>query len=119
MYQGGIRVPLIISGKGVTRKGEKENALVNIDDIYATILELAGADLEGGIYNSLSFDHLLQGESGSTRTYNYSEIRDGGLNDYTIRNEEYKLIKFEDSTEELYHITIDSFEITDLIAAVA
>ena len=50
---------MIVSGAGIERQGEREEALVHVADIYATILELAGAELPGGIHNSLSFEHLL------------------------------------------------------------
>ena len=111
LYQGGIRVPMIISGVGVTRMGERENALVHVCDLYATILELTGAKLQGGIYNSLSFAPLLRGDPSSTRLYNYSEIND----DWTIRNQQYKLIQYADGTQEFYDLLIDSLETTDLI----
>jgi len=73
VYQGGAHVPLIISGAGVTRQNEQENALVAATDLYATILELTGGDLAGGVNNSHSFKHLLSGTTGSKRTHNYTE----------------------------------------------
>ena len=42
VYEGGVRVPMIVSGKGVSRQGEREVALINGTDFYATILQLAG-----------------------------------------------------------------------------
>jgi arylsulfatase A-like enzyme len=42
MYQGGIQVPLIVAGAGVSAKGKTCRALVNTTDLYATCLELAG-----------------------------------------------------------------------------
>ncbi len=116
LYQGGIRVPFIVAGKGVSRKGERESALVHVLDIYATILELAGADLPGGIYNSLSFKHLLTGESGAKRSYNYSEVGGNfGTQGYTIRDDQYKIIKFDSGTEEMYDLLNDSLELNNLL----
>lgn len=115
LYQGGLRVPLIISGAQVTRKGERESALVHITDLYATILELTGSELDGGIYNSQSFKHLLSNESGPTRTYNYSEINKETDNGHVIRNEEYKLIQFDDKEDEFYNLIKDSFELDNII----
>ncbi|MEO0405013.1 MAG: sulfatase-like hydrolase/transferase, partial [Bacteroidota bacterium] len=51
LYEGGIRVPMVISGAGVTRIGEVESGLTQAADIHATILELAQIDLNGGIHN--------------------------------------------------------------------
>jgi len=116
LYQGGIRVPMFISGKGVTRKGVRESALISVNDIYATILELAGDTLEGGIYNSLSFKHLLDGTEGPTKKYNYIDFRDGNQNGWTVRNHQYKLIEFPlGGTQEMYDLIADSLEFNDLM----
>ena len=112
LYQGGIRVPLIISGAGVSRQGEREAALVMVADLFATILEVAGAELPGGRFNSLSFDHLFDNSEGSTRDYNYSDRDDG----YAIRGPRYKLIE-RDGNQEFYDLELDSFETNDLLLA--
>lgn len=111
LYQGGIRVPMIVSGAGVTRQGEREPALIHVADIHATILEIAGAELPGGLYNSLSFHHLLTNSSGTTRDYNYSEYDTG----WTIRDAQYKLIEHDDGSQEFYDLLADSLEFTDLL----
>lgn len=115
LYQGGVRVPLIIAGAGVTRKGEKEPALVHIADLYATILEAAGADLAGGLYNSLSFYPLLSGGDFLGRKFNYTEIGREDPNGWVIRDSRYKLIEFEGGTQEFYDLQIDSFELNNLL----
>lgn len=38
LYQGGVRVLFFISGAGVARKGERENSLVHVADIFSTVL---------------------------------------------------------------------------------
>lgn len=112
VYQGGAHVPLIISGAGVSRQNEQENALVHATDLYATILEITGGNLEGGVNNSHSFKHLLSGTTGSKRVHNYTELGD----DWTIRDEQYKLIEFADGTQEFYDLIADTFETTNLIS---
>ena len=42
VYQEGIHVPFIISGPSVVNQGRVSNALVNVQDLFATILELTG-----------------------------------------------------------------------------
>ena len=42
LYQGGIHVPMIVSGAGVTRAGQREGALINTTDLFATVADLAG-----------------------------------------------------------------------------
>ncbi len=111
MYQGGVHVPMIVAGAGVTRQNVQENKMVNSIDFYATILEIAGTDLPGGIHNSLSFKHLLDNTDGPTRPYNYAEIE----GDWTIRNEQYKVIQFADGTQEFYDLMADPLEDNNLI----
>ncbi len=113
VYQGGAHVPLIISGVGVSRQNEQENALVHATDLYATILELTGGDLAGGVNNSHSFKHLLSSTTGSKRVHNYTELGD----DWAIRDEQYKLIEFENGTQEFYDLVADELETTNLITS--
>ena len=127
MYQGGVRVPFIVAGKGVTRPGAREEALVHVTDIHATILEAAGtptecegacAQVQGNLFNSLSFYHLLSDETEAkpTRDYNYIEVNNGGDNNsgWSIRNDRYKLITFNSGAQEFYDLQIDSFELNAL-----
>ena len=44
VYQGGVRVPLLVAGAGVVNPGRLVPALANTVDLYPTILELAGID---------------------------------------------------------------------------
>ncbi|GAB5554062.1 MAG: hypothetical protein Sapg2KO_36530 [Saprospiraceae bacterium] len=115
LYQGGVRVPLIIAGAGVTRQGEEELAMVHIADIYATILEAVGADLAGGLYNSLSFYPLLSGGDFLGRKFNYTEIGREDPSGWTIRDQRYKLIAFDDGSQEFYDLQTDSFELNNLL----
>jgi arylsulfatase A-like enzyme len=116
LFQGGIRVPFIVSGAGVERIGERESALVHITDLYATLLEVVGAELPGGIFNSLSFKHLLNNTEGNTRDYNFSEQNENGSNEFTIRNSRYKLIEsITNETQAFYDLLEGSLETTNLL----
>ena len=42
VYQQGIHVPFIISGPSVVNQGRVSNALVNVQDLFSTIVELTG-----------------------------------------------------------------------------
>ena len=116
LYQGGVHVPMFVCGDGVTRVGERENAMVHVNDMYATILDLNGANLPGGIYNSLSFNHLLTGSAGPTKDYNYTELTQDTTTGYAIRSSQYKLIHHASGYEEFYDLSIDTFETNNIIA---
>ena len=111
LYQGGVHVPMIVAGAGVSRQNERENKMVNAVDFYATVLEIAGADLPGGIYNSLSFNELLSNAEAPSRPYNYAEIE----GDWTIRNAQYKFIQLANGTQEFYDLLADPLEVNNLI----
>jgi len=115
VYEGGIRVPLFISGKGVSRAGEDENGLTHAADLHATILELAGYQVDGGINNSLSLKSSLSCENTINREYIYTDYDNSGTLEWAIREDEYKLIEDENGNQEFYNVATDIFEQTDLL----
>ena len=108
--EGGIRVPMVVSGHGVTRQGERESALINGTDFYATILAMAGQ--EAAIVNdSYPFNELLSGDTNSfARDMAFSQGDEG----VTARNQRYKLIANSDDTRSLYDLEQDISERTNL-----
>ncbi|QOD61576.1 sulfatase-like hydrolase/transferase [Polaribacter haliotis] len=110
LYQGGINVPMVVSGKGVSRMSVREDALITSTDLYTTIGNIAGVSTTE-IYNSISFSKLFMDENTTQRNFAYSEKEDA----YTVRNATYKYIKFTNGTEELYKLSTDAYEGTNLI----
>lgn len=115
LYEGGVRVPMIISGQGVTRKGERETGLAQVNDLYATIIEAGSNDLPGGIYNSYSILPSFTQENAIKRNYVYSERRTNGTMQWAIRNQQYKLIQDENGNQEFYRIDENLNEEDNLI----
>ena len=115
VYQGGINVPMIISGKNVTRFNSTEDALINLTDLFATIADIAGT-ATAEINDSKSFKELLTNSNASKRQFAYTEVGyDSGKTDYTVRNATHKYIYFQDGSEALYNLSIDAFETTNLL----
>lgn len=121
MYQGGLRVPLLISGPGVV-PGQTD-ALVSVADLFSTVLELSGVkNLPES--DSVSLVPYLANTGLSLRSYVYSDrFRPNGENvlQYTlrtraVRDRQYKLIRRLTSPDELYDLQVDPFERTNLIA---
>ena len=78
MYEGGINVPLIISGARVQNPNRESGALVNTTDLFATVLNLAGVDPSAVItdrpLDSVSLMPIIEDSTpGSLRDYVYSE----------------------------------------------
>lgn len=115
MYQGGVNVPMVVAGVGVTRTNVQEDALVHTTDLFSTISTIAGITTSS-IENSTSFYPLLSNENATSREYVYTEISDNGTG-YAIRNASYKYIKNINGTEELYNLTVDAYENVNLIGS--
>jgi arylsulfatase A-like enzyme len=115
IFEGGIRVPLVVSGAGVTRHGEREDQLVVATDLYATLAELGGIPA-GEIGNSFSFAPLLTDAAAATgRTVSFSEMCNGTQAFYAVRNERYKL-SYNNGTWGLYDLVSDPMEATNRFA---
>jgi arylsulfatase A-like enzyme len=113
LYQGGVNVPMIVSGYGVNRVGEREDALLHTTDLYTTIANMAGVSTSE-INNSKSFYQQLTFTDSEEREFVYTEKEDG----YAIRNARYKLMKFDNGEEELFHLITDPYENTNLIGTI-
>jgi arylsulfatase A-like enzyme len=90
-WEGGAKVPMVMAGAGVTRKG-REAALVNGVDLYATIAAAAGIPVKKA-NDGYSILPLLSDAKASTgRNYALTEFCTPGVSRFAIRDQEYKLI---------------------------
>ena len=126
-YEGGINVPLIVSGPAVQQGGREVTALVNVVDVFATALELAGA-LDAVppfvTHDSVSLAPYLQDPNQPPlRAFAYSEQFTGttwpapNQNGYAIaRDDRFKLIHYYGSTQDkLFDLLADPWETTNLV----
>jgi len=122
VYNGGVHVPLLITGPGVTH-GEQSDALVNTTDLFATLLDMAGAGLKAVpddiVLDTISLmPYLTDPETPSIREWIYTDlfVTDEGVQSgqYAIRNEGYKLL-VRYGAEEFYDLTADPYEYHDLL----
>ena len=116
VYQGGVAVPMIVSGRGVTRRGEREDALVSSVDLFATIADLAGAGTTE-FNDSISFAGLLSSAGPGPRSYAYTEVDNDARDQegWAIRNNQYKLLQELSRPEELYDLQADPMEQVNLL----
>ena len=120
IYEGGIRVPLVVAGAGVTRRGEREDALVEGVDVPATILDLVGAH-NTRFHDGRSFAGALTSPSFDGRDHLYMDaIRAEPFSDgrpgWAVRNADLKLIEYDDGGRELYDMRADLGEGQNLVA---
>ncbi len=113
-YEGGVRVPLIFAGAGVTRRG-REDSLFETADLYATILDVAGVAGVSHVNDSFSVKPLLTDEAASSgRTFSFSEISNGtSQRQYGLRDTRFKLVNNLGKWE-LYDLVADPHEATNL-----
>lgn len=120
-YEGGIRVPLIVYWPGHVAKGSQSSQYVMVEDLFPTILEMAGVDYRNRVnqvVDGLSFVPYLR----------YPELRNESRPLFwhfphtydqfpysTVRKGEWKLIyRHLDQSLELYNIRADLSESNNL-----
>jgi arylsulfatase A-like enzyme len=117
VYEGGVRVPLVVAGPGVSRKG-RESQLVAAPDIYATIADLAGVPLTNNtVNNSYSVVPLLSSNPSATgRKYSFTELcanTGTGPKQFAIRDQRYKLL-YNGTAWEMFDLETDPWETTSI-----
>ena len=112
LYQGGINVPMFISGNGVSRTGMDTNLLTGTD-LFATIAQIAGVNVNE-YEDSKGFKSLFSQSSG-IRNFQYSELKDGSNESWTISDGSYKLFKKDTGSEEMYYLISDPYEQINLL----
>lgn len=121
-YEGGVRVPWIIHWPGVTVPGAESPAPIITTDIFPTVLEMVGIPAEPAhTIDGVSLVAHLRGQPAPARDalfWHYPHYHIGGATPYSaVRMGDWKLIHFfEDDRAELYNLTNDLGETTDLAA---
>lgn len=121
LYEGGIRVPLIIKWPGKITPGTKTDEAVINTDIFPTLLEMAGLELlpEAHI-DGRSMVPVIEGKTQKKRTFFWHSPRarpysTGDYNSTAIMIGDYKLIDwFDQGRVELYNIKNDIGEQNNL-----
>jgi len=122
LYEGGIRVPLIVRWPGVVRPGSVCDVPVTSADLYPTMIEMASAKRDPSrIVDGESFVPLLRQSGGLTRKAVYwhypldTSHFLGGRSAGAIRSGNLKLIEFYDNGQtELYDLAKDPGETESL-----
>ncbi len=124
IYQGGVSVPFIISGPSVVNPNRVSNALVNTTDLFATILELFGHSTwssqisSNKPVDSKSILPILKNTATEVRTWAFTEVFKNptiAADGKAIRNDEYKLLQFDNGKQEFYNLKNDLSESSDLL----
>jgi arylsulfatase A-like enzyme len=123
LYEGGIRVPLVVSWPGVAKKGTTVATPVTTVDLYPTLLELCGAAAPAGqTLDGTSLAGLLRGGKSPTRErlfWHFPCYVGRATPASAVRDGDYKLIEFfeDGGSVELYNLRDDPDEKRDLAAS--
>ncbi|HEX5012497.1 MAG TPA: sulfatase-like hydrolase/transferase [Planctomycetota bacterium] len=125
LYEGGINVPLIVSGKGVAA-GAECTSLVSLTDLFATVAELESVPQTTGLDSVSLVPYLTHPLQPSLRQTVFSEwFVPPGFPPYAehhraVRDERFKLVRHEKkgvTSEEFFDLDADPFELQDLLQA--
>jgi arylsulfatase A-like enzyme len=95
LYEGGHRVPLIVSWPGRYEAGRVVSAVVCLNDLFATLADVMDEPLPpGSAEDSVSFKTLLEGQTAEVRQDLISLSQNGSL---AIREQHWKLLTCPDS----------------------
>ncbi|UMB62051.1 sulfatase [Lutibacter sp. A80] len=131
-YEGGIRVPYIISWNGVVQPNSVSNTPISNLDFYPTFMDVVGVELPNKILDGTSILPVLKGESIEERALyyhfpiylqSYNKEKDDARDPLfrtrpgsVIIEGNWKLHQyFEDDALELYNLSTDIGERTNLI----
>lgn len=114
LYEGGIRVPLMVRWPGVVPEGSLSRHQAYFGDFMATAAELAGVRPPSGL-DSLSFVPSFAGHRDQpAHDFLYWEFHGGGSHFRAARSGDWKGIEFYDGRFELFHLGSDLGETRDL-----
>jgi arylsulfatase A-like enzyme len=117
VYEGGIRVPMIIKWPGIVKAGTRTDHISAFWDILPTFAEISGAEIISQI-DGISILPALTGREQKKHKYLYWEFHEEG-GKVAVRMNDWKGIKLNagnpSQTEvELYNLATDAGEITNV-----
>ena len=126
VYEGGLRVPLIVAWPGRIPAGMTESRVTGFEDWFPTLLDLTGAPPPPGVeLDGVSFAPTLLGRPQPARPFLYREFHGVG-GQVAVREGDWKLVRrhllpaparpAEMPTTELYDLAADPAEARNLAA---
>jgi len=116
-YEASSHIPFFVSGFNIEKSSSQSDALVSLEDIAPTLLDLAGVQIPEGM-DGKSLAPFLQGQTPETRETIFGECGSGGKLAHQFMVEgDLKYIWFAKTNEEqLFNLKEDPQERSDLSA---
>ena len=120
VYEGGVRVPFVISWPARLKAGSTYDRPVSSLDVTATALSLAGVTFPSE--RRLDGVNLIPFLRGETQAAPHTNLfwriwRTGGEQSYAVRSGDWKLVRNGKQPDELYDLSTDIGEAKDLASA--
>ncbi|MHC4371397.1 MAG: sulfatase/phosphatase domain-containing protein, partial [Planctomycetota bacterium] len=106
LWEESARCPLIIKAPGLTSAGKKCHRLVNLMDLYPTLIDLCGLPPKSDIAGR-SIKQLL---AKPDTKWGYPALTTYQKGNHSIRSERWRYIRYADGVEELYDHRSDPME---------
>ena len=126
LYEGGIRVPLIVRWPDVIKPNSISDQAVHCIDYYPTFAEILGVDVSDRQLDGVSFARLLTGEATRLERANLfwhfpgymdARARPSSVIQRRVGDEYYKLFYYYETEKwELFNLTEDLSEKNDLLS---
>ncbi len=124
LFEGGVKIPCIVSGADITSPGRTHDGLISLVDVFTTVLDLAGQSAgviaDGAATDSRSFaPYVVDPAADVIHTCQFSErfVSPGSTpsnNDgKTVKQDGWKLIRFDDGTENLFNLANENRNLFD------
>jgi arylsulfatase A-like enzyme len=115
IYEEGVRIPLMVKYPGGAHAGETIGARVSIMDIFATVLEVAGAPAAGVPAQPLErVTHPIILEKYRSVPLTRQDLENVNVTVAVLYDGDYKYIKSSDGNNELYDLARDPKESDNL-----
>lgn len=116
LFEGGIRVPFVVSWPGRLGQGKDYAPPVSSLDVYATVAALAGAKIPAGhMLDGVNVLPYLAGERAGA-PHERLFWRSGGGARFAVREGPWKLVGGQTMPTQLFHLEADLGETKDLAA---
>ncbi len=114
LYEGGVRVPFVVSWPAVLKPGQFADAVSSLD-VFPTAVAAAGGEAPKGVtLDGVNLVPHLKGEAKTSLADRALFWRTGGGTNISVRKGSYKLVRMGKKPAELYDLSADGSEKTDL-----
>jgi len=114
VYEGGINVPLIIGGgENITLNNGEENALIQVQDIFSTVLDIANTASTNTVDGQTLRPYLDSSQESNDRTMLYSELFSDSGSANTVDGDDNNYWTVLDASSQVKYLYVKDINETD------